>query len=47
MLRRLKRDVLTELPDLTEQTLYTEMEPAHARLMRNAAAIIRTLSASR
>lgn len=32
MLRRLKRDVLTELPDLTEQTLYTEMEPAHARL---------------
>lgn len=32
MLRRLKRDVLTELPDLTEQTLYTEMEPDHARL---------------
>ena len=31
MLRRLKRDVLTELPDLTEQTIYTEMEPAHAR----------------
>lgn len=31
MLRRLKRDVLTELPDLTEQTIYTEMEAAHAR----------------
>ncbi len=32
MLRRLKRDVLADLPDLTEQTLYTEMDPAHARL---------------
>jgi superfamily II DNA or RNA helicase len=32
MLRRLKRDVLKDLPDLTEQTLYTEMEPEHARI---------------
>jgi len=31
MLRRLKKDVLTELPDRTEQTLYVEMEPDHHR----------------
>ena len=31
MLRRLKGDVLNDLPDLTEQTVYVEMEPAHAR----------------
>lgn len=30
MLRRLKRDVLTELPDRVEQTLYVEMEPGQA-----------------
>ena len=29
MLRRLKKDVLTELPDRTEQTLYVEMEHDH------------------
>ncbi len=31
MLRRLKKDVLKELPDRTEQTLYVEMEPIHAQ----------------
>ncbi len=31
MLRRLKKDVLQELPDRTEQTLYVEMEPEHQR----------------
>ena len=31
MLRRLKKDVLTELPDRTEQTLYVEMEADHQR----------------
>ena len=31
MLRRLKKDVLTELPDRTEQTLYVEMETSHAQ----------------
>ena len=31
MLRRLKKDVLTELPDRMEQTLYVEMEPDHQR----------------
>ena len=31
MLRRLKKDVLTELPDRTEQTLYVEMESDHQR----------------
>ena len=31
MLRRLKKDVLKELPDRTEQTLYVEMEPSHAQ----------------
>ena len=31
MLRRLKKDVLTELPDRTEQTLYVEMEADHLR----------------
>ena len=31
MLRRLKKDVLTELPDRTEQTLYVEMETDHQR----------------
>lgn len=30
MLRRLKKDVLTELPDRIEQTLYAEMEPSQA-----------------
>ena len=30
LLRRLKRDVLKELPDRTEQTLYVEMEKAQA-----------------
>lgn len=30
MLRRLKKDVLTELPDRIQQTLYTEMEQAQA-----------------
>ena len=30
MLRRLKRDVLTELPDRMEQTLYVEMDTAQA-----------------
>ena len=30
MLRRLKRDVLTELPDRIQQTLYVEMDPAQA-----------------
>lgn len=30
MLRRLKKDVLTELPDRIEQTLYVEMEKKHA-----------------
>lgn len=29
MLRRLKKDVLKELPDRMEQTLYVEMEPSH------------------
>lgn len=32
MLRRLKKDVLTELPDRVEQTLYVEMEQAQAEL---------------
>lgn len=32
MLRRLKKDVLTELPDRVEQTLYTEMEAPHREL---------------
>lgn len=32
ILRRLKRDVLTELPDLTRQTLYVEMDDDQARL---------------
>ena len=31
MLRRLKKDVLKELPDRMEQTLYVEMEPSHAQ----------------
>ena len=31
MLRRLKKDVLKELPDRTEQMLYVEMEAAHAQ----------------
>ena len=31
MLRRLKKDVLTELPDRMEQTLYVEMESDHMR----------------
>ena len=31
MLRRLKKDVLKELPDRTEQTLYVEMEADHMR----------------
>ncbi len=31
MLRRLKKDVLTELPDRMEQTLYVEMESDHLR----------------
>ena len=31
MLRRLKKDVLTELPDRMEQTLYVEMEADHLR----------------
>lgn len=31
MLRRLKKDVLKELPDRMEQTLYVEMEPDHQR----------------
>ena len=31
MLRRLKKDVLKELPDRMEQTLYVEMEPDHER----------------
>ena len=31
MLRRLKKDVLTELPDRMEQTLYVEMESDHQR----------------
>ena len=31
MLRRLKKDVLKELPDRTEQTLYVEMEQSHAQ----------------
>ena len=31
MLRRLKKDVLTELPDRMEQTLYVEMETDHLR----------------
>ena len=32
MLRRLKKDVLKELPDRMEQTLYVEMEDDHRRL---------------
>ncbi len=32
MLRRLKKDVLDELPDRTDQTLYVDMDDAHARL---------------
>ena len=32
MLRRLKKDVLTELPDRMEQTLYVEMSDDHRRL---------------
>ncbi len=32
MLRRLKRDVLTDLPDRIEQTLYVEMTPQQAEL---------------
>ncbi len=32
MLRRLKKDVLKELPDRIEQTLYVEMEPEQAEL---------------
>lgn len=32
MLRRLKRDVLTELPPVTEKTIYVEMEQRHAEL---------------
>lgn len=32
MLRRLKKDVLKELPDRTEQTLYVEMDDDHRRL---------------
>jgi len=31
MLRRLKKDVLKELPDRTEQTLYVEMDNSHAK----------------
>lgn len=31
ILRRLKRDVLTELPDRIEQTLYVDMQPDHTR----------------
>ena len=31
MLRRLKKDVLKELPDRTEQTLYVEMDDSHAK----------------
>lgn len=31
ILRRLKRDVLTELPDRIEQTIYVDMTPQHAR----------------
>lgn len=32
MLRRLKKDVLTELPDRIDQMLYVEMEQEHAKL---------------
>lgn len=31
MLRRLKKDVLTDLPDRIDQTLYVEMDTGHAR----------------
>lgn len=31
VLRRLKKDVLTDLPDRMDQTLYVEMTPEHAR----------------
>lgn len=32
MLRRLKQEVLEDLPDISEQVLYTEMEPEQARV---------------
>ena len=32
ILRRLKKDVLTELPDKQEQTIYVDMNPDHAKL---------------
>lgn len=39
MLRRLKRDVLKDLPDRTDKTLYVEMEDMQARFMKSAALI--------
>lgn len=43
MLRRLKKDVLTELPDRIEQTLYVEMEPEQAELYERRRAYYQTL----
>lgn len=35
ILRRLKRDVLHDLPDRVDETLYVEMEPDHRKLYEN------------
>lgn len=35
MLRRLKRDVLADLPDRVDQTVYVDMEPEHKRFYEN------------
>ncbi|WP_438638258.1 hypothetical protein [Muribaculum intestinale] len=47
MLTRLKRTCLTDCPTWTEQTLYTEIEPAHARLYEERRRYYQTISASR
>ena len=43
MLRRLKKDVLKELPDRTEQTLYVEMDDDHRRFYEERRLYYQTL----
>ena len=40
ILRRLKRDVLDDLPDKIEQTLYVDMEPEQKKTLRTASHIL-------
>lgn len=43
ILRRLKKDVLTDLPERTDQTLYVDMEPEHARFYNQRRSYYRDL----